>query len=268
MSLFQMVFLAFVQAATEFLPVSSSGHLLFFKGLFHAEEMPPLIFDIVLHVGSLFAIVVFYFKRLVHTFKTMGLEIAQKKSSKPATRFVLYGVLATCVTFGIYLLFDDAIEAMTQKPEVLGWTFGITTVILLSTLYTRKCEAGAITQKSWLAPVVIGLFQGLAIIPGISRSGSTVSASLLLKIKKDEAAYFSFFLAIPAILGALVFKLTEIEQSAFLLEQKLGIAIAFLVSAVFSYLFLRLLVWVIQKGKFWMFALYTGVMAIVSLILF
>ena len=267
MSAIKLILLALVQAATEFLPVSSSGHLLFLKGVLGLEEL-PLIFDIVLHVGSLAAIVIFYYKRLRTTVLAASNELRENYIEKPAVRFIVYAILATGITFIVYLFFEAPIEAMTHTPSVLKWTYAITTIILMSTFFVKTDRAEPINKKSPLPAVIVGLFQGLAIVPGISRSGSTVSASMLMKIKKDDAAYFSFVLAIPAILGALLFKLLDIEQMEFLLQNKLAISLSFVVSLVFSYLFLWILVWIIQKGKFWIFAVYTGAMSIVSAILF
>ena len=105
-------------------------------------------------------------------------------------------------------------------------------------------------------------------MPGISRSGSTIAPLLMMGTEKKEAGFYSFFLAVPAILGALFFKLFEVEGTEFLSANILVVIVAFVISAVFSYQFLALLNFVLERGRFWMFSLYTLVMAIVSFILF
>ena len=259
--------LAFVQAATEFLPVSSSGHLLFLKGLFRLQDL-PILFDIIIHVGSLAAIVVFYRRRLIFTFQNAWFELVEKRHKKPQFKLLVYICISTVVTFIFYLLFKESIESRYNSPSVLFATYIVTTCILLSTYFTRRIETTSITNKSLILPFVVGLFQGIAIMPGISRSGSTISPLLLMGIKKEEAAYYSFFLAIPAILGALVFKLSEMEGVTFIINNWPVMSVTFVVAALFSYAFLVLLTFVLKKGKFWLFSFYTLGLAFLSLILF
>ncbi len=267
MSSLQLILLSFVQAATEFLPVSSSGHLLFLKGLFHLEEI-PVIFDVILHVGSLTAIVFYYRRQIANTlFSSFG-ELKTHQSQKPQTKFLLFAIGSTIVTFIIFLLFKDPIESSVTSTSILPFTYMATTVILLSTWLMRGRTVHPIAAAGWLLPILAGLFQGIAILPGVSRSGSTIAILLLLNIKREEAAYYSFFLAIPAILGAMVFELMEMESKSYLLSHGFLILASFLISAVFSYLFLKLLTLVIQKGKFWAFSIYTLGLAIAALIIF
>lgn len=259
--------LAFVQAATEFLPISSSGHLLFLKGLFQVQDL-PILFDIIIHVGSLTAIIVFYHRRLAFTVQNAWFELIEKRQKKPQFKLLVYICISTGVTFAFYLLFKESIESRYNSPSVLFTTYIVTTCILLSTYFTRRIETTSITNKSLILPFVVGLFQGIAIMPGISRSGSTISPLLLMGIKKEEAAYYSFFLAIPAILGALVFKLSEMEGVTFLINNWPIMSVTFVVSALFSYAFLALLTFILKKGKFWFFAIYTLGLAFLSLVLF
>ncbi len=259
--------LAFVQAATEFLPVSSSGHLLFLKGVFGIRDI-PVVFDIVLHVGSLIAIVFFYRQRLMGTVRGMVTEWSQHKQSKPDTRFVVYLILSTSVTFVFYLFLKDPIELSVQRPAVLFLTYLLTTVILFSTYFANTDSKQTVSNKRWTIALLVGFSQGLAILPGVSRSGATISSLLLTGVRKDDAAYYSFSLAIPAILGALVFKLSEVDNMTFVMANWRILILAFTLSVVFSYLFLVLLKLVLKRKVFWLFSLYTAAMAIASLILF
>jgi undecaprenyl-diphosphatase len=263
----QLLLLSVVQAATEFLPISSSGHLLFLKGIFHLEDI-PILFDVLLHVGSLTAIVFYYRRQLAHTLMGSVSELKTRPVEKPETKFLLFAILSTLVTFVIFLAFEDPIESAFSSPSVLACTYMATTVILLSTWLMRGRPTHPISLDGWRLPILVGLFQGLAILPGVSRSGSTIAILLLLNIKRDEAAYYSFFLAIPAILGGMVFEMMDIEALAYLSSHAPIMIASFLLSAGFSYLFLSLLSLVIRKEKFWVFSFYTFGMAIAALIIF
>lgn len=267
MSPYYFLLLAFVQAATEFLPISSSGHLLFLKGLFGIEDI-PILFDIMIHVGSLCAILIFYRRQLITILANAWREIREKRDDKPDLKMIFYISISTVVTLIFYVFFKDSIEARYQSPAVLPVTYTVTTVILFSTAWMTGAKTTSVLAKKIYLPIVVGLFQGLAIMPGISRSGATISPLLLMGIKREQATFYSFFLAIPAILGALVFKLSDLENLAYLSEHKGVIAASFVVSMLFSYLFLFLLTWVIRKGRFWIFSFYTLCMIILSVVLF
>ena len=269
MNPWQCLILAVVQSATEFLPVSSSGHLLFMKGLFGIEEMPILV-DIVLHAGSLVAVLFYFRKKLMDTLKQAGMEIARREMKQPNVRLLLYVFISSGVTFAVYKLFGDAIEKAFHEPDVLPLMFGITTVVLALTLVLRNRASTPmpIHEKSALFPVLVGLFQGVAILPGVSRSGSTISASLYQGVRKDEAVYYSFLLFIPAMLGAILFEGLEPGSGAFFSKNWLLLGILFVVSALASLLFLAILSWITLRGSIHLFAFYTGGMAVISWLLF
>ena len=267
MDYFYYILLSFIQAATEFLPISSSGHLLFLKGIFDITDI-PLIFDIIVHVASLCAIIVFYSQRIKNTLKNSIIELSMKKKEKRNLTFIIYILVSTAVTFFMYAIFKDFIESQFKMPSILGYTFLLTSVILFSTFFIKKAERSDISDKNYLVAIIAGIFQGLAILPGVSRSGATISSLLLLKIKRREAAYYSFFLAIPAILGALVFKLSDVSNIYFIRENILLLFISFIVCVIFSYVFLKILIFIINKGKFWIFSVYTLILSIVSFIIF
>lgn len=263
----KVIFLSILQAFTEFLPVSSSGHLLFYQNIFNLNQL-PLIFDITVHLGSLIAVLLFYFHKLYKTIISSYFELKNNINEKPNTKFLLYIILSTIITFLIYILFQPIFEELFKSPKYLFITFFITTIILFSTYFFKNKDRDPIAKKNILYPLIIGVFQGLAIAPGISRSGSTIAASLLFKIKKDNAAFYSFTLFIPAVTGALFLNLSKNPAIKFIKENIILLSIAFIISALFSYLFLKLLVFIINKGKFWMFAIYTFIMAIISFFIF
>ena len=267
MNFFYYIVLSFIQAITEFLPISSSGNLLFIKGICNITDI-PLIFDIIVHVASLCAIVIFYAQRIGDTFKKGILELSTGKKQKNKVRFLVYIIISTTVTFLIYLLFKDFIESKFTTPSVLGYTFFITSIILFSTIFCKNKDKKKIEDGNLIVAIMAGIFQGLAILPGISRSGATISSLLLLRIQRKEAAYYSFFLAIPAILGALIFKLSELENVHFISENLLVLIVSFVICAFFSYIFLKILIFIINKGKFWIFSVYTLILSIVSFVIF
>lgn len=191
-----------------------------------------------------------------------------KKKNRQNIKFIMYIIISTAVTFTIYIFFKEFIEAQFKTPSILGFTFLMTSIILFSTYFSRKVNKTEIMDKSVLTAIIVGVFQGLAILPGISRSGATISSLLLLRTNRKEAAYYSFFLAIPAILGALVFKLSDVSNIQFIVDNLFLLIVSFLVCAFFSYLFLKILILIINKGKFWIFSIYTLILSLVSFILF
>ncbi|MBN2415952.1 undecaprenyl-diphosphate phosphatase [bacterium] len=260
-------FLSLLQAATEFLPVSSSGHLLFFKQVFGHADI-PVFFDIVLHVGSLTAILCFYRRRLVSTILDARRELSRRDKGTPALRFIIYGILSTAVTFVIYYLGRDFIEARFETAATLKYTYPVTSLLLAATYFSGRREERGVSEASPLLPILAGIFQAVAIIPGISRSGATISCLLFLRTRREEAAYYSFFLAIPAIAGAFAFKLAEAGSFAYAAEHWRLLAVSFIISTVFSYLFLKLLTIALTKKRFWAFSLYTAALAVISIIIF
>lgn len=267
MTILQALFFALIQAATEFLPISSSGHLLFLKGLTQNTEV-PLVFDVLLHVGSLTAIVLFYRRRLGDTILGGWQELRGVSSERIHLKWIAYLALATGVTFGMYLVFGDGLEARFASPSTLSVTYVITTLLLASTFWARRAPDRKVTDLKWHWVALLGLAQAVAMLPGISRSGATIVPLLLLGVVRSEAGYFAFGLAIPAILGAFVFELGDTSQFQYLGSHGLPCLVGFIASVAGSYLFLKLLNWVLEHKAFWFFAVYTGLMAVASWILF
>lgn len=267
MNVFQAVGLALVQAATEFFPVSSSGHLLFLKGIFGIRDI-PLMFDIIVHAGSLTAIVGFYRRRILGTLRGASAETGRRPGGKPHRRFLSYLLISTMVTFGLYSAFRSFIEAEYGSPRILPLTFLLSSLLLLSTRLKRASSGEPVARKGADVPAMAGVFQAIAIFPGVSRSGATISSMLMMGVEREEAAYYSFFLAVPAILGALIFHLLEMENLDFIASQWHVLMLSFLVSAAGSFGFLALLNFLIRRGRFWAFGVYTLCMAVVSLVLF
>lgn len=203
MSLWEAVILGMIQGATEFLPVSSSGHLVVAQELLDVH-VDGLFFEVAVHVATLLSIVLVYRERL-------GALVGGLLARDPeAWRYTGLLVAATLPAVVVGLLFLEPLEALFNAPWVPGVAFLFTGLLLWSSraALARNPEAGPVLRVA----VLIGLAQALALVPGISRSGSTVIAALWLGVAPIEAAAFSFLMAIPAISGAAVLQLPELLE--------------------------------------------------------
>jgi len=254
------VFLGIIQGLTEFLPVSSSGHLVLLQQFF---ELPgdKLFFDLALHVGTLVPVLWVYRADLIRMVKAPLAE-SGPVAERPGTRLMGLIILGSIPTAAIGLLFEDLFEQLFATPAALSMTFAITGWLLFFSGKAPKGESGEMQMKPWQA-LVIGLAQGLAITPGISRSGTTIAVALFLGMRREYAARFSFLLSIPAIGGAFLLKLRDITPADIQLDATLLGAFAALVS---GYLALNLLIKLVKTGDFSKFAWYAWAVAIFSLI--
>ncbi len=248
MTWLEAIVLGLVQGFTEFLPISSSGHLVLFQHWFGLHQ-DALTFDILLHLSTLVAIILFFGKSLF----------------KVTLKEWLLVVVGTIPAALIGVLFKDQIEALFARDVWVGWELVVTGIIILIT--DRKLEQqtaeGAVSKKiigvhnlSWLDALLIGLGQAVAIIPGISRSGTTVATGILRGVDRESAFRFSFLLAIPALAGAGILQLKDVT-SADLQQLALGPVIAGCIAALVSGL-LSLIIfhWVIKKARLELFGWY------------
>jgi undecaprenyl-diphosphatase len=199
MSIFEAVFLGIVQGLTEFLPVSSSGHLVLFQKILDIKT-PALFFDTLLHCGTLLAVLVALREDVWNLIR------------RPFQLISALLIMATAVTVAIALLFKDRIEEAFASGRWLGPAFLATALALFvsESLSRRPGSPRNDAEMDWFDAVLIGALQGIAIIPGVSRSGFTLSGALSRKLERDLAARFSFLLSIPAILGALALQLKDL----------------------------------------------------------
>jgi len=238
----QELFLAFIQAATEFLPISSSGHLAL---IFNIISEPDLFFITMLHLASLFAVLIFT-RREIKKLLTFD---------KKYRKLWIYLIIATIPAALFGYLFKSTIESSFESLLFLGFAFLFTGGILFFTKYTQNY-----TKLNWKNSLFVGLFQVIALFPGISRSGMTISSGLFSGLRKEDAVKFSFLLFIPLSLGAFVL---EFGQAYF----NTTLVYSFLLTFVLSLIFLNLLYFIVKKGKFWWFSIYCFVLGIVTLVL-
>ncbi|MDR0635480.1 MAG: undecaprenyl-diphosphate phosphatase [Treponema sp.] len=197
MSIIEAIILGAVQGLTEFLPVSSSGHLALLQKLFGISE-GALLFDILVHVGTLFAVFVVLWDDIWELLR------------KPIQAKTGFLIIATIPTVIVALFFKDLIESAFASAQFLGFAFLLTgTALFVSERLSRR--SGVIREYMGIPDVlIIGIMQAIAIIPGVSRSGFTLAGALSRKVERGIAARFSFLLSIPAILGALVLQLKDV----------------------------------------------------------
>ncbi|MDR1319585.1 MAG: undecaprenyl-diphosphate phosphatase [Treponema sp.] len=260
MNILTAVFLGVVQGLTEFLPVSSSGHLVLFQRIFGIAE-PALFFDTLLHIGTLAA---------VFTVLRRDILAILKRPIQPLTAYLL---LATLPTVIVALVFKDAIERAFASGSFLGFAFLITAALLtVSELLSRHGAAiaeAAGKRINWVDALIVGLLQGLAIIPGVSRSGATLSGALSRRLDRDFAARFSFLLSIPAILGALVLQLKDIAGGAAPEAGGIGagaLAAGTASAAVVGFFAVRLMLKIVREKSLLGFAAYTAVLGVLTLV--
>lgn len=278
MDLLQAVALGTIQGLTEFLPISSSGHLVISQHLFGLKES-ALLFDISVHIGTLMAVIIYFKKELkeIVASLTRCVQLLLKKETSltdvykdpyiKLTVFIVAGSIPTAILgIGIHKVSDRLFSSVI----VVGSMLVVTGVLLFATGFLLwgthwiKKEGGTISQFSIKKAMLVGLIQGVAIIPGISRSGSTIAAGLFFGLNKETAARYSFLLSIPAILGAGILILKDIHvYTALPLKIML---IGFITSGIVGYCSLRFLVHIVKKGQLHFFAPYCWIAGIMALL--
>ncbi len=245
----QIILLAMVQGFTEFFPVSSSGHLLVFQKLLNFTTL-PLVYDIFLHLGTLLAVGVYFFKDL----KPLALRFYEKENFN----MLLLLATATLPTAVIGFVFKDFFEGLFTQTSLLGFSFLFTALVLFASRYLRIKKIPVFP-----AAFIIGICQGIAIIPGVSRSGMTIAAALILGLGFEFSFRFSFLLSIPAILGAVILEWDKIPWQGGHWPQLL---LAVLAAAFFGYLALGLLKKIMRRDKFHLFGIYALAVGIFTLL--
>ena len=248
--IFSSALLGVVQGLTEFLPVSSSGHLVLFHS-FLGSSGDQVMFDLVLHVGTLLPVLVIYREDLIGIVRDVFVG-TEPWLSRRGVRLLGLMILGTIPTGIIGLLFEDIFEQMFSNLLSVGIALGVTGCVLWATRYVTPGNQDERTMPIWKA-VAIGLAQGAAITPGISRSGSTIAAGLLLGLDRETAARYSFLLSIPAISGAFILKLGDVEGGDVAV---VPLVVGFFAAAISGYLALRFLIGLVKRGDFSRFSWY------------
>lgn len=249
MSVLEGILLGLIQGLTEFLPISSSGHLVIGETLLGVNA-PGVAFEVVLHVATLVSVIVVYHARL------RQLALGALRGDRDAMRFIGLLALATVPAGLVGALFEDAIERAFDAPAITGFMLLVTGVLLWS---TRSRRSDLLVERP--APRLalgIGVAQAFAILPGISRSGATITAALWGRMSGEQAAEFSFLLSIPAIAGAAALQAPEIGDS----WRTMGgapLLAGFVAALVAGILAIRTLVWLLRRQAFYAFAYYVWI---------
>ena len=256
MTYFDAVLLGILQGLTEFLPVSSSGHLVLAQAILGVKQ-PGVSFEILAHLGTLLAVLI-YFRSQV----TLLVRSVFEGNMKEERAIIGYLIIGTIPAALAGLLFKDFFEQAFSNPAMTSLMLFVTGLILLSTRFYRRGGKGV----GILAAIIMGIGQAAAILPGISRSGTTIAAGMVSGVEPSRAAEFSFLLAIPAILGAMVLKRNELLNidSSLIGQYLVGMVFSFLLALVAVHLVLA----VVKRGKLDYFAYYCFAAAGVGLYLF
>ncbi len=262
MSILEALLLGILQGVAEFLPISSSGHLSVAQKLLGLEEV-PLLFDVFLHLATLAAICLFFRQKIATLFHSFWKVIARQESDDSDRRYIIAIILATLVTGIIGIFIEKVLPEMPIQVVFAGFIFTAILLLLSSRIGNSRIAEG--NAPSWRQALLIGLAQGVGTLPGVSRSGSTISGALFCGVTRELAGEFSFIVSIPAILGAFLLELKDIGQ----LGSAVGIIplIVGCTSAFASGLFaLTWLMKLIRKGKLGYFAIYLIPLGILGLL--
>lgn len=265
MEIIEIIILGIVQGIGEFLPISSSAHLIIFRDIFgigsSISESVALSFDVALHLGTLLAIIVYFFFDLL---KILIDGLTKLKSKEGKLLWYLAVATVPAAIFGV--LFEDIVESFVRSNYILiALSLSIMGIIIY--LVDKKTkEVKDIKQVSFFDAITIGLFQVFALIPGFSRSGTTIVAGRVCELKKEDAAKFSFYLSIPVVLGAVVLTFLKDDGINIITSNLNAFLIGITTSFVVGLLSIKFLLSYLKKHDFKIFMWYRLILAIIVII--
>lgn len=282
MSLWKAILLGLIQGITEFLPVSSSGHLAIFQYIFKVNTDTGMLFEVMLHLGTLISVCIVFWKDIRKLFiegihilvdAFVNLKIKFTKSDEKYRRIVTNAyrkfvllILATSVpTALIGLILNNVMDAATSSLLVPGICLIINAIILL-VVGSLPGGKKKVKKTSYKEAAVIGVAQGLAVLPGISRSGSTISACLGLGFDRSFAVKYSFIASLPAIIGANLLELRHLGEAVSSGGEILYYVVGMIVAGIAGYICIRIMMRVVSEKKFSYFAYYCAIVGVISLI--
>ncbi|MFC1878625.1 undecaprenyl-diphosphatase UppP [Chloroflexota bacterium] len=275
MSIIQSILLGIIQGLTEFLPVSSSGHLVIIPYLF-GWEIPPqdaFIFDVLVQVATLVAVFAYFWKDLVTIGRAWLAGLFQGKPfADPNSRLGWLLILATIPSGIIGLLLKNAVEAAFASPAAAGFFLLVTAGLLIVAERSSNAEKDGerehkMTGLSWLDALLIGLSQALAIFPGVSRSGATITGGMTRGLQRPAAARFSFLMSVPIMLAAGLLAGLDLAVTPHLAQLLPTFIPGFLAAAVVGYLSIRWLLAYLTRRPLYGFAVYCAGLGLLTLVL-
>jgi undecaprenyl-diphosphatase len=260
----QAILLGVLQGATEFLPVSSSGHLVVSKELFGVSEV-PVLFDVLLHVATLVAVVIVLRDQVTAFLAAIYRWVRRtvRDEDRMYLRLVPIIVVTTAITGGIGIGLDSLLDI--RNPRSTSALFLVTALLLVLTRWSRGTRS--LGEIGWRDAAILGVAQGFGVLPGISRSGITISTALYSGVDRKTAGEYSFLLSIPAILGALVLTMRDLDDLGTQVAP-LPILAGCVAAAIVGYLALTVLLRIVRAGRISLFAFYLVPLGIWGLLFF
>ena len=273
MTYFMSILMGIIQGVAEFLPISSSGHLALFQTFFGMENMEEkyMFFTVLLHFGTLISVCMVYWRDIVDMIREFFLGIAALAGRKdtgvappPARRMVMLIIIATVPLF-VMVFLQDAVNQLLSNSIMVSCALLATGFILF---FSDRMARGHKTAKNATVAdaLIVGCGQALAVIPGLSRSGTTISVGMMRGFDRAFAVRFSFLMSLPAVLGANVLEIKDALASNFPIEELPMYLVGVAVSAVVGYFAIRLVKSLSDKGKFGKFAYYCWAVGLGSLV--
>lgn len=265
MNLVEAAILGVVQGATEYLPVSSSGHLVLVPHLLGWEKA-PFVFDVLVQMGTLLGVILYYWRDLLEVARAVLQGLVERKPlGTPAARYGWLVVVAT-IPAGVagVLLEDFVAEVFSSARVTMGFLLVTAVLLVLGERFGSQKRSG--DEVGLRDAIVVGCAQALALFPGVSRSGSTIAAGMLLGVDRSGAARFSFLMSIPVMVGAGVLASGQLfGNPALIAEHGAGIAVGFLTSAVSGYLVIRWFLGFLRTRSLYWFAGYCALVGVLGL---
>ncbi len=258
--------LSIVQGITEFVPISSSGHLVILHNILPEIKINELTFDVILHLGTLLAVVVFFWSDLVKIFINWLKSLLNLKFEASEAKLGWLLIITTIPAGIIGYFFEDFIETSLRSNLVVATMLIVVGLLfLLAEKYASKNNN--ISKLNWKNALFIGIAQALALIPGTSRSGITIIAGMTTKLKREAALRFSFLMSVPIILGANIKKIPDVWP-AILNHEILSFIMSIVISFVTAYFVIKYLLIYVKNNSLNIFAYYRFVLAIIILLLY
>ncbi len=277
MNFVQAILMGIVQGLSEFLPVSSSAHLVFTSNFYKVFKNIPIVaqsneevfFDIMLHLGTLIAVLIFFRKDVLDILRALILACKKRDFSEHKAKLALYIIAGTLVTIALALPFNEVAEHLVYHPALVGGLLIITGGVLFFSEYLSKKKDNKSDRVNLKQALLIGLAQGVAVLPGFSRSGWTMATGLFTGLDRQTSARYSFLLSIPIILGAsMVYPIIKIDIAEAVGYNWLAILVGTVVSGIVGYLCIKYFMKFISKFSLNVFGYYCVIMGFFTLVFF
>lgn len=269
MELLEALLLGIIQGITEFLPISSSGHLVLAKEILGFNASSGITFEIVVHFGTFCSIVAVFYKKIAQllttAFKTLKNPGKFFKNDKGSDEAMIAGILISMVpVFIVGVFFKDYVETLFENPLLVSSMLIVTGIILFFTRFGKETEKSVSKKNAF----IIGLAQAFAVIPGISRAGSTIATGMYLGVKREEIANFSFIMVLPVFAGAMLLQILDFLKDGTAAESLYVLLVGFLSSFLAGYFTLNFLINLLKSKGIYPFAIYCWIVGGIGVLFF